>query len=524
MSTCFFTPPTVETPVQEPAAFFQMGRYGDLILLMPLFKEFADRTGQPTICVTSKQFGTVLEGASYVEPVFMDVKMDWHARAGEALALAKQRFPNIIRTQNHGNGWHTEPDKLPSYSISSWARAGLTLEDYKRLPLVFDQRSPEREALLVRTWKRSSKPLLLLCFDAVTSPLPATHMSMMIRAMAPLWKHFEVVNTNEVRAHRLYDLLGLFDVAAGLVTLDTAPLHLAAASNVPVLNYVRDDSQAGSIPKNNAFATIGYSRAATEIPKMLAVLGGWAMQKNPIPIKTIRSAEPVAKPAIKPADNPRSKYMIGTGYYEKPETPRSDFFSIWFQNTMRHAQPERVVVLANGGSKIDGAPGQWISMAGNLGHAHDLSEHRKPHVMCGWSAAFVTLAMLAYFDECDFIFKEQDALAFGPWVERLYEEIGTRGMIFGDNKEFACSQSVVLIRHAFIPEFVRLYMGTGSEQEKSNECELKFKRLEQANPEQFGRFSFGCDRDRPIPYDAEVFYAQQLSGEELAEMKRRELI
>jgi hypothetical protein len=150
----------------------------------------------------------------------------------------------------------------------------LTLEDYKRLPLVFDRRSPEREAQLVRTWKKTNKPLLLLNFEGATSPLAATPQ--VVKAMAPLWKHFEIVNTNEVRAHRIYDLLGLFDVAAGLVTIDTATLHLAAASKVPVLAYTRDDGQAGSIPKCNCFANIGYSRAASELHTMQQVIGGWA--------------------------------------------------------------------------------------------------------------------------------------------------------------------------------------------------------------------------------------------------------
>lgn len=243
-----------------------------MVLLLPAFKEWADRTGQPTIVVTSKQFGSVLEGVSYVEPVLVDY--NWHNDAGRILAEAQREFPNIKRTQLHGAGWTTPPDSLPSYSISMWVRAGLTFEDYKRLPLVFDRRSPEREAQLVRTWKKSDKPLLLLNFEGATSPMAAT--TQVIKAMAPLWKHFEVVNTNECRAHRIYDLLGLFDVAAGLVTIDTATLHLAAASKVPCLNYVRDDGQAGSIPKNNSFATIGYSKAAQELHTMQQVIGGWA--------------------------------------------------------------------------------------------------------------------------------------------------------------------------------------------------------------------------------------------------------
>jgi hypothetical protein len=218
------------------------------------------------------------------------------------------------------------------------------------------------------------------------------------------------------------------------------------------------------------------------------------------------------------------KYLIGTGYHNKPGQTWDQFFPTWYENTMKHASPQRVVVLASGGCTVPGAPGQWIHMDGDLGHTHDLSNGRKPFHWCGWSISFVTLALLAYFDECDFIFKEQDVLAFGPWVEKMYAEIGDKGMIFGSAEVAPAVQSLVLCKHWFIPEFVRLYMGSGSEQLKENEGEVKFFRLEQENPECFARYSFGVDRDRPIPYDAEVFYAQHLNGEELAELRKRGLI
>ena len=221
-----------------------------------------------------------------------------------------------------------------------------------------------------------------------------------------------------------------------------------------------------------------------------------------------------------------NRYVICTGFFARPEDmdKAGKFFRVWYANTYRYSKPDRVIVLANGGSHSIGAPGEWIHLGGNLGHAHDLSSGRKPHEMCGWSAALVTLAMIAYSDESDFVFKEGDCLAFGPWVERMYSEIGTRGMIFGDNKRFACSQSLILIKHAFIPEFVRLYMAEGSEQLKANECECKFKRMEMKRPDLFGRFSFPFDRDRPLNYDLDVWYSQQNTPEELAEMKRRGLI
>jgi hypothetical protein len=218
------------------------------------------------------------------------------------------------------------------------------------------------------------------------------------------------------------------------------------------------------------------------------------------------------------------KYMIGSGYHNRPGCTWNEFYPVWYANTMRYATPSRVVILASGGTAIPYAAGHWIPMNGDLGHTHDLSNDRKPYHWCGWSISIVTLALLAYFDECDFIFKEQDTLAFGPWVEKMYAEIGDHGCIFGKGELMPAFQSLFLVKHEFIPEFVRIYMGTGSERLKENEGELKFARMKEQNPQHFTHYSFGVDRDRPIPYDAEVFYAQHLNQEELAEMKSRRLI
>jgi hypothetical protein len=163
-------------------------------------------------------------------------------------------------------------------------------------------------------------------------------------------------------------------------------------------------------------------------------------------------------------------------------------------------------------------------LPGDLGHVHDLNNHRKPYHFCGWSISFVTLALIAYANETDFIYREQDVLAFGPWVERMYAEIGDAGMIFGKAKCMPAVQSLVLCKHEFIPEFVRLFMGTGSEQIKSNEGEIKFMRLEQENPGKFARYSFGCDRDRPLPLKDDCFYAQHLTGDELRQIVKAGLL
>jgi hypothetical protein len=237
----------------EPPVFVQMGRVGDLILLLPAFKAWADRTGQKIKVVTSREFGTVLEGASYVQPIMLN--MSWYD-AGKARQWAQARYPRVIVTQLHGAGLDTPPDSLPSYSLTMWERTGL-LAEYRDLPVVFDRRDAGREAqLLAAHLQDKQKPVLLVKFDGWTSPFDGGPA---IKKRMQHWgEHFQIIDLDHVAAHRAYDFLAFYDIATGLVTGDTMTLHLAAASDIQYVAFVRNDKQSGSIPKNHCVLQIGY--------------------------------------------------------------------------------------------------------------------------------------------------------------------------------------------------------------------------------------------------------------------------
>ena len=131
-------------------------------------------------------------------------------------------------------------------------------------------------------------------------------------------------------------------------------------------------------------------------------------------------------------------------------------------------------------------------------------------------------AMLAYTDESDFIYVEEDCLAFGPWVDRLYEDMGEAVMAFGLKHQsppwMPCSQSLFIVRHSFIPTFVSTYLRMGRDGDVRTLGEQKFVIMEQQyGPTLIRRMSFGVDRERPIPWGAEVFYFQQPTKAELEE-------
>lgn len=229
------------------------------------------------------------------------------------------------------------------------------------------------------------------------------------------------------------------------------------------------------------------------------------------------------------------KYLLGSSFYENgkngPEF-RKAFSRTWvFNNLKADPQPSRVVVILEGGSEI-GASGSncdLIHLTGNLGHVGQLLSGEKKYEFSGWSASMAALAMLAYVDEADFLYKEEDCLAFGPWVKRMYEDMGTGDMVFGHRHTsppwMPASQSLFLVRHSFIPKFVGTYLLMGKDGDLSNLGEQKFVNIERIfGKEKIKRLSFGVDRERPLPCNNEVWYGQQFTQNEMDNLKTKGLI
>ena len=110
------------------------------------------------------------------------------------------------------------------------------------------------------------------------------------------------------------------------------------------------------------------------------------------------------------------------------------------------------------------------------------------------------MAMTAYAAELDFVYQEGDCLAFGPYVERMYAEIGGGNMIFGNYAAMPCAPSL-LSRETRLPSrnsCRREYLALGGDGIEYNLPEAKFAKLKYVNPAAYRRFSsFGYDRARP---------------------------
>lgn len=234
----------------------------------------------------------------------------------------------------------------------------------------------------------------------------------------------------------------------------------------------------------------------------------------------------------------KHKFLIGAGYYEFSHSARW-FSTLWYKNVSR-LKAERIVVMAIGGAvppftyshrhPLD-PPLTLIDLNNNLGHIHDIlgkSATPKPYEFCGWSASVMALAMIAYNDCSDFVYHEADCLSFGPVIERMYEECGDHGMIFGRKMQSApwmpCAQSLFLIKHFWIPDFVRFYLNCGSDRDVNMLPEHKFMELMKMFPLLVKQFSFGYDRERPVQFTDRVWYGQKFTKQELLALRHRGFI
>lgn len=226
-------------------------------------------------------------------------------------------------------------------------------------------------------------------------------------------------------------------------------------------------------------------------------------------------------------------YLIGTGWYRDTDEAR-EWRKVWDMNLLRYARcVPRAVTVAVGDAKPYAFDhpcplGQIIYLPHNLGHVGDLLHGRANHYICGWSATVIALAGLAYAGGTDLIYLEEDALAFGPWINRLYSDLGDGQFIFGAKMTsppwMQCSQSVFLIRHAFIPTFIREYLSLGHDGDPDNLPEHKFATIEARYRNECRRATWMRDRERPLDYDMPVWSAQKFTAEELAELRGRGLL
>lgn len=293
MDKCFLLP-------GKRIAVCHLGRHGDVMILAPAWKHIADTTGEKPAIFICEEFAPTLEGMSYVECVSLK-GLIWYKHLGKAHKIAMEKgfsedeiltpkkwdwedrpelFPPKPTHPNaemmtiiwRGKPMEIERSKWESYHIAQWENMNFTLQQMLDWPLIFDRRDYEREAKFAARVSLWRKPVILYSFSGISSPF--LHVPEMMEILRPFRKDFDCVDIGQVRSERVYDLLGLYDRAVGLITIDSAPFHLAKAHTIKWIG-LRANGGNGSIPQGNNRLSVRYHEFMARRGEIVEELNRW---------------------------------------------------------------------------------------------------------------------------------------------------------------------------------------------------------------------------------------------------------
>lgn len=242
----------------------QLGRVGDVINILPVAEEENRNQNKLTLMV-QRDFAGVLDGVSYCDKMVYDGD---YSRVKPAEALARFKDPKAKVAQV----WAHDMDQkrlTECYQRDSWLKIGYGRR-WEQSTLIFDRRDTGREMILaIKAMQDAnvSKPIVLLALNGHSSPF-ANAERLKQELVRDCGQDFSFVDISHLRAERIYDLLGLFDIAECLITVDTATLHLAQASSVPVISLVNSSTPwLASARRANHLVRMRYDQINTDCIK-----------------------------------------------------------------------------------------------------------------------------------------------------------------------------------------------------------------------------------------------------------------
>jgi hypothetical protein len=242
---------------KKTVAIVELGRFGDICNILPIAQHIAETYAKPHLIV-SKEFASLLEGCSYVEPYPVDLK---NAQINEALAIANREFKFVVNCQIWGQNFEIVK-QCASYNRESWRMAGFAHKfDDKDWRPVFDRRDAGREEALWRKLDNGKPMVLVNLTKSVSSPYKGTDTMMFIKESRP---QFNVVDVADLVLHRIYDLVGLIERAACVISIDTAMLHLSAATDTRVVAIINAAVWLGSEVRCKPVSVATYATVTRE--------------------------------------------------------------------------------------------------------------------------------------------------------------------------------------------------------------------------------------------------------------------
>ena len=235
-------------PGKKHRALIQLGSFGDLVNLMPICKAWYD-AGDEVYIVTRREYAPILNSVTYVKAVIVDIP-NREPFTAEKFAKDSGCFDEVIVTQVCGNN-RRYPIGPANWQVGEWVRCGM-LDKFHEFPTIFDNRDrdAEREALAAYLPVDDGRPLLAYNFRGASRPYArASEQREWINAT--FGAEWRIVDLGSLNLANVALLLPFIEAAQVLITVDTATVHLAHATNTAVIVFQPEDWFARSEPREN---------------------------------------------------------------------------------------------------------------------------------------------------------------------------------------------------------------------------------------------------------------------------------
>lgn len=221
-----------------------LGKTGDVINAIPMLHADA-QAGKRSALMIAEPYADVMQGVTYADCIrFPGSGHEIHKAAEHAKTLSDDvKCIQVVGPPELVKRYTYEPAKqdcavTDSFQKEAWHIAG-RLGDFSKSKLIFDNRSKEREQVLIDKYVPKKKKLMLVSLGGASSPFK--YRELLLELLTLRFKtSYDLLDIGQLKCERIYDLLGLYEKATCLVSTDSAPLHLAKAVKIPTVALVND--------------------------------------------------------------------------------------------------------------------------------------------------------------------------------------------------------------------------------------------------------------------------------------------
>lgn len=213
--------------------FIALGKTGDILSILPILHDEFTRTRVKPKLVVSRDYASVLQAVSYVEPIIHANRFD---DLSGAIKLVKSLGMEAVPLQVFGQAFPIQKT-TPSFQLDQWTRGGV-VDHFHEWPLVIDRRNHDKERALCKAIAGKRHFILLADYSESSPFWQKEDLAKLL--VGRFGATHAIIRLSEVRAHNFQDLLGLYHQASLLVSIETAHLHLSRAVSTPVVALATD--------------------------------------------------------------------------------------------------------------------------------------------------------------------------------------------------------------------------------------------------------------------------------------------